>query len=219
MTSKEEIINTIVGMSGKYNPYVIFHDWVEMMAISIQNGCTVIRNDLYIQREKDFSEIQKKYCTDEQHKFSDMLGLLVLAYQDDGLCDYLGEIFMETGCGSGHTGQFFTPYHLALLDARIALVDYTGDKMITLNEPTCGGGAMIIAAAQCLHEKGLNYQRLLNVYAQDLDWMAVYMCYVQLSLLGIRAVVVQGDTLSAPYRNDYSLERRLMTPCQMGMLV
>ena len=98
MTSKEEIINTIVGMSGKYNPYVIFHDWVEMMAISIQNGCTVIRNDLYIQRENEFSEIQKKYTPDEQHKFSDMLGLLVSAYQDDGLSDYLGQIFMEAGC-------------------------------------------------------------------------------------------------------------------------
>ena len=34
---------------------------------------------------------------------------------------------------------------------------------------------------------------------QDMDLKGVYMTYLQLSLPGIRALVVQGDTLAKPY--------------------
>ena len=78
---------------------------------------------------------------------------------------------------------------------------------------------MIIAAAQTLKEKGVDYQRKMRVVAQDLDWKGVYMCYLQLSLLGIDAVVAQGDTLCEPYVNGYPAERVLMTPARMGMLI
>ena len=67
------------------------------------------------------------------------------------------------------------------------------NKKLSLCEPTCGSGGMVIAAAQVLQEKGINYQRVLDVVCQDLDWTAVYMCYVQLSLLGVKAIVAQGE--------------------------
>ena len=45
------------------------------------------------------------------------------------------------------------------------------------------------------------------------------MTYLQLSLLGIRAKVVQGDTLADPYRAGYPPERILRTPRDMGVLL
>ena len=46
------------------------------------------------------------------------------------------------------------------------------------------------------------------------------MCYVQLSLLGIDAVVVQGDTLCDPYTgNNYPRSRIFRTPNNMGLLL
>ena len=55
---------------------------------------------------------------------------------------------------------------------------------------------MVIAAAKILQEEGVNYQKVMDVVAQDLDWKGVYMCYVQLSLLGYAAVVQQVDALA-----------------------
>ena len=46
------------------------------------------------------------------------------------------------------------------------------------------------------------------------------MCYVQLSLFGINAVVVQGDTLAEPYTGDsYPQNRVFRTPRNMGLLL
>jgi hypothetical protein len=75
---------------------------------------------------------------------------------------------------------------------------------------------MIIAAAKRIKEKGYDYQRTMEVVAQDVDWRSVYMTYVQLSLLGINAVVCQGDSLS---NKAISEENKLYTPRKAGVLI
>ena len=89
-----------------------------------------------------------------------------------------------------------------------------------VNEPTCGGGGSIIAVAQVLKENNVNYQNVMEVVAQDLDWKCVYMCYLQLSLLGISAAVVQGDTLQQPYVEGLTeTSHILFTPKKKGVLM
>lgn len=79
---------------------------------------------------------------------------------------------------------------------------------------------MIIAVAKILLQRGVNPQRCMRVVAQDLDWKGVYMTYVQLSLLGIKATVVQGDTLIEPFDSRrYPKERVMYTPAQKGMMI
>ena len=114
------------------------------------------------------------------------------------------------------TGQFFTPFHVSELCAIIRLKDVKKDENIKMNEPSVGGGGMILASAKVLCDKGINYQKNLEVVAQDLDWNGVYMTYVQLSMTGIKAVVVQGDTLA---EKDYSAEKMLVTPAKIGVLL
>ena len=151
--------------------------------------------------------------------FAEMLGLLAMALEEEPT-DMLGRIYMEAGLGNKNTGQFFTPFHVSKVCASMALAGEDGKERITLNEPSCGAGGMVIAAAAVLRERGINYQRCLDVVAQDLDWKGVYMCYVQLSLLGIRAVVAQGDTLSEPYVPGRTApERVFYTPRWMGVLL
>ena len=88
------------------------------------------------------------------------------------------------------------------------------------NEPSTGGGGMIIAAVKVLKDRGINPQYCMDVVARDLDWKGVYMTYVQLSLLGIKATVVQGDSLGEPFIDPrkYSPERVLYTPARKGMI-
>lgn len=220
MTEKKEIEKIILSMSGKYAPYNIFSDWVQMCALAIQNAVSMIHDKVWKDREKLYMDIAVKYTDEELSQFAKMFVLLGDELES-GMSDVLGEIYMETGMGSKYTGQFFTPFHLSELCARVGIdkADVESHKRISLNEPSCGGGGLIIATCKVLHEMGYPYQKKLDVLAQDLDWKGVYMTYLQLSLIGCRAIVVQGDTLVDPYRENYPKERIMRTPAKMGMLI
>ena len=222
--AKAEIVKRIQRMSGSQSPYNIFSDWIECFALSIANACMMMCGSVCQEREKRYLQIINKYSKDERTQLAEMCGLLTAAYEDGDSIrfgDILGEIYMESGSGNKHTGQFFTPYHVSLLTAQMSVpADYNEEKPIKINEPACGSGGMIVAAAEVLHRRGINFQRCMRVETQDLDWKAVYMCYVQLSLLGINAVVVQGDTLAEPYTgSNYPRSRIFRTPNNMGMLL
>ena len=77
---------------------------------------------------------------------------------------------------------------------------FQNNQLITLSEPCCGSGALIIAFAQTLREHNINYQQNLFVEAIDISEMCFKMTYIQLSLLGISARVVQGDSLSLKFQ-------------------
>lgn len=216
MNRKKEIIKMLNAMSGSRSPYDVFCDWVKLMALSIQNSCQLLQDKTWQMREDEYLKTITPYGKDGR-KFVELFGMLVETMEAN-MSDTLGEIYMESGCGNKNTGQFFTPFPLSEASARLSLSGVDVSHTVTLNEPSCGGGGMIIAAAKVLKEKGINYQRCMKVVAQDLDWKAVYMCYVQLSLLGIDAEVVQGDTLRDLDISVYPKERVFRTPKRMGML-
>ena len=217
MDYKKEIIKRINSLSGSRSPYEVFCDWVKCCALSIQNSCDILGGEVWEKREKEYFQTIERYEEDWK-VFSEMCGLLTMAL-DTEITDVLGQIYMEGGLGNKSTGQFFTPFHVSKMCATMALIGEDGSRTISMNEPSCGGGGMIIAAAAALKERGIDYQCCLDVVAQDLDWKAVYMCYVQLSLLGIRATVVQGNTLEEPYRTEKVDPWRVFyTPRRMGIL-
>lgn len=218
--AKKEIIRTIQRMSGKYSMDTIFSDWVMCSAIAIQNSLCMVHNSVWQSREEQYINTMKKYTEEEYKEFSRMFVLLADSIEDN-MSDVLGEIYMESGCGSKQTGQFFTPFHVSELTAKMSIpMDISIENKLVMNEPSVGGGGMIIAAAKTLKERGINYQKCMVVTAQDLDWRAVYMAYVQFSLLGINAEVVQGNTLSEPYvKGKYPEKCVFRTPERMGMLI
>ena len=222
---KKEIIKIIKKMSGSRSGYEIFSDWVRCTAIAIENSTHVIHDKVWEEREKLYKDTMNRYTLEERRKFPEMLAYLTMAFED-GPDDILGKVYMESGMGSKVTGQFFTPFNLSEMVARLSLETTVEKKKkgemgkITVLEPSCGAGGMIIAAAKVLHQKGINYQQAMDVVAQDLDWKGVYMCYVQLSLLGISAICVQGDTLAEPYDPHRTPRSHILTtPKKAGVLL
>lgn len=213
METKEEIIKEIMNMSGKYPPTIIFSDWVHVMSIAIQNNCCS-HNEIWKQREKDYKDLCARYETKEIKTFSKMLAKLSIALEKD-MTDILGSIYMEIGSGSKQTGQFFTPYHISKLCSE--MIENSNEMKV--NEPSCGSGGMIIAMAQTLKEKNINFQKVMDVVAQDLDWRSVHMTYVQLSLLGIKAVVIQGNALDLENMKRLDKARIFYTPKKAGMIL
>lgn len=217
MNHKKEIVTTIQKMAGKYTPYNIFRDWCEISAIAVQNSCVMFRDDIWRKREEIYKSINSKYTKDEQQELIYMFNLLPEAIEEK-MGDILGEIYMESGAGNKYVGQFFTPFNLSQLTASLGIDHYNGG-LIEMNEPSIGSGGMVIAAAKVLKDKGINYQSCMRVVGQDLDWLAVYMSYLQLSFLGVDAIIVQGNTLADPYVEGYPRDRVMRTPKNTGALI
>lgn len=221
MEYKKKIIKSIEQMSGSYAPYNIFSDWIQLCALSIQNNVYMIHNKIWQEREQSYIDTARKYSEKEMEQFAQMFVWLGDALTED-MTDVLGQVYMETGMGNKYTGQFFTPFHVSELCARMSVdIDNLPESgTISLTEPSCGGGGMIIAACKVLHEAGFDFQHRLKVVAQDLDWKSIYMAYLQLSLIGCNALVVQGDTLAEPFDPSRTNPARIMrTPMNMGALL
>lgn len=158
------------------------------------------------ERENRYLQIIKAYDRDEVTALSELFANLVAAMEFE-TGDVLGSIYMELEIGNSNMGQFFTPYEVCKLMARMTLdADMIRQRVelqgfVTMSEPACGGGAMIIAMAEEMAGLQLNPQQHLHVTAIDLDLKAVHMAYLQLSLLHIPAAIVYGNALTVETRD------------------
>lgn len=190
----DRILKKMDEFDGSRSKMTLFSDWVKLGAISIAN--TMWYEE---QEEQKYTRLAATYNAEELKRFCEMNGMLWAAFERE-IDDYLGKLYMASGMGSKETGQFFTPFHISLLtakmDVRERLEEIKKRGRFTMYEPSSGGGGMILAAAKALKDEGINYQTGMMVTAMDLDWTSVYMTYIQLAMAGIPARVTQGDSLA-----------------------
>lgn len=193
---KKEITALLRSNSRRHRPHKVFADFCEISAISVSNSVDGHNRE---KREARYLEILKQYEQEEIARFPQMLAHVVM-WLEEGFGDKLGELFMSMEFGDHWKGQFFTPYDVGLLMAKMTAIDakpYIEKKgFMTVNDPACGAGCMLIAAADQISSEGLNYQHVMHATAVDIDLTAVHMAYLQFSLYGIPAVVVHGNSLS-----------------------
>lgn len=194
------ICKTLKEIGYRHGLWKVFSDWVAMMALAISNAIDKTQFD---EREAEYMRRVKGYTGEEVNQLAQLLGALTASL--DVHHDALGEIFMALELGNKSRGQFFTPYPLSLMMAQMVfqqarpMIESHG--FITVIEPACGAGGMVIAAAEALLLQELNYQQCMHVTAIDIDITAVHMCYVQLSLLHIPAKVVHGNALNRQFHS------------------
>ena len=184
----------------KDNPFNVFKDWVEMMAISIANCFSIFDDNKHKKREETFLNITKKYNEEALDIFKKAFGMLInicSSCLENGFSDWLGQLYMESGCSNNKTGQFFTPYHVCRVLAKMSVNDELLKKeVITMQDPSVGGGALPIAFCEELHNKGVNFCEKALINVGDLDYLCVCMAYVQLSLIGVPARVYHMNSIS-----------------------
>lgn len=175
-----------------------FSDFLTLTAYSIAQP--FYRSD---EIEGKYLNTANKYIKEQLDKFCKLFAITVEALEA-GFQDFLGQVFSSNDMGSSYKGQFFTPYHVSKMMSEITGYDVINQlknkDFITLSEPCSGSGGMVIAFAETVKEKGFNYQKKLYVEAIDIDENCFKMTYIQLSLLGIPAKVILGDTLSQKFR-------------------
>ena len=149
--------------------------------------------------EQEYLETANKYTKKQAEEFSQLLAFLIVALTKKHQ-DFLGQVYMQLNLGNSAKGQFFTPYHVSQLMSEINFTEVEEklkeQEFITLSDPCCGSAGMIIAFAETMKNRGYNYQNQLFVEVIDIDELCFMMAYIQLSLYGIPAKVMLGDSLA-----------------------
>ena len=192
----KEFTAKIQSLDRSRSPHEVFKDFLTLSAYSLAQP--FYRSE---EIELKYKYISSKYTKEQAEEFPKLLAFLVSALEKQHQ-DFLGEVFMQMNLGNAVNGQYFTPYRVSKMMSKLTGIHvkkYANSEIMTLCEPCCGSGAMIIAFAECLLEQDINYQHCLYVEATDIDEMCYKMAYIQLSLLGIPAKVIWGDSLSMRY--------------------
>lgn len=203
--SVDSIIKLFDKATYKVNRAKIMSDVFECGAIAISNRFDMRKYD---EREKRYLQIMNQYSDSEKELitkiFSEIFVLCSSCTLKNGeFGDYLGELYMRSETSNSKVGQFFTPYCVSKLCAKTTINEKIikekkkSGEILSIMEPACGSGGMILAVLETLYyDHGLNYASQCFVQASDVDSRCVHMCYLQLSLAGVPAIIKQQDSIS-----------------------
>ena len=163
-------------------------------------------------REAEYLEEAKRWEKAELDSFAIALGALVNEMEEHPFEDILGGHYMEfalSSKGQQWNGEFHTPKPVCDFMARMTIGDVESlpaDGPITVCEPACGAGAMILSLAEaCTPE----VRRRLRVTAIDINRTACDMAFINTTLWGVPTRIIHGNTLSMEYWAAWSNIHRI----------
>lgn len=198
---QKEIVQLFSAFDGSKNRRKIFDDFLVMTACMLSNLGDPVH---YEEREKLYMQFAGQYKPKELDIFARMIAEIINGLEENPDQDFLGEMYMALDFGSSAAGQFFTPYSVCQCTAAL-VADYDMLKariaeqgFVSVTDPACGAGALLMAFANQCRAQGINYQTQCLFVAQDIDFTVGCMCYIALSFMGCPGYVVIGDTLANP---------------------
>lgn len=158
-------------------------------------------------REAEYLEESKRWQKEDLNFFAKALASLVNEMESSPFEDLIGGYYMEYALshkGQQWNGEFHTPKPICDLMARLTLGETTSlpkDRPITVCEPACGAGAMILAVGNAVSPE---IRRRLRVTAIDINRTACDMAFINTTLWGIPTRVIHGNTLSMEFWAGWS---------------
>lgn len=207
-THRDELIDEIRSLGQSQGLNNVFTDFLEISAT-----CIAAQMDPFNAEkcEKRYEEMTARMEPNLLNSYARMLALLALEIHDhrDDPCDVLGSVYHELRLNNEWNGQFFTPDNICRMMAQMLnpVDERSKEGPVTISEPTCGSGTMVIGAVWAMKQQNFDFQHKSFFVAQDIDIRCVWMAYIQLSLYGIPAVVIHGNSLTM---EEWS---RWNTPC------
>ncbi|EBR5360025.1 N-6 DNA methylase, partial [Salmonella enterica] len=202
----QEFVSVFNSIAPYENRWQVFSDFAHMAAAALYNA---IHRDPTV--EADYLRRVKRYSKEDAIRMSRLLDVVT-----DGLefspTDFLGQLMMTLELGNQNLGQYFTPWSVSYMMARINMADRLPEleeghgSFITVCDPACGAGGMIVATAETMLEAGYNPQKQMLAFCTDIDPLAAMLCYIQLTLMHIPAVVSIGNSLTM------EMTREMATP-------
>lgn len=188
LINHEKAFISLLNQTARYHKrHKVFEDFVSCSVIALENRLCFSQT-----REDKYMRIISRYEKTDVSRLAQLLAHVVNGLQV-GFCDFLGRVFMQLDLGDKYRGQFFTPWEISLMMAKVQLGDvskvFEQRPFIMLCEPACGAGCMVLAYADVLNRAGYASHRHLWVSATDVDPLAAGMAYIQLSLCGVAGEV------------------------------
>ena len=174
-----------------YNHYQVFDDWLELMITALMGND---KNYLEVMgRYANQGEYSKREADHFKEAFHKLMELMRLTNDEQ-----LGEIYQHWNIQNKHTGQFFTPKHLAKFISQISV------PAKNILDPACGSGIMLVEGAKTMTKDECDEAFFTG---QDIDGTCVKMCALNLCFFNLNGYVVQGDTLALQYNYGYKTTR------------
>src|SRR5262249_49696281 len=121
LNHQKELLKLLSSFSTRHHHWQVFCDFCEMAAISFSNAVDFRQSE---KREERYMQIVKGYSKEEVMKFPEGLGHLTMALEE-GFSDVLGRTYHDLELHNKWAGQYFSPYPLCQMMARMAASAYT----------------------------------------------------------------------------------------------
>jgi type I restriction-modification system DNA methylase subunit len=182
-----------------HDHYSVFDDWVSLIVAAFQRD------------DKTYNEVLSTY-TERDHGsdnapelFAEALGELVTATEETET-DILGDAYEEFGASHDGFGQHFTPHPVSRMMAQLQMTgDDDPDPPITVADPACGSGRLLVHAAQ-------QSDKEVACYGTDKDKTCAKMAAINLFLFDIPGTVVHGDSLTLNQHQGWQIVRTPFGP-------
>ena len=192
-----ELKDLLLKVRKGYNASDNFSLVIEILAISLSN---LVHTEYYDEREKRYLNLIRGA---DLNAIIKAVAYIMQWINEQGTpMDVLGPYHTWLGLDNKHTGQFFTPWNVACLMAELNLgtkkdimARIEKEGYMTFDDPTCGAGGTLLAAAHVLDKMGINYNEKAVFYGMELVPTTAYTCFVQCALYGLPAVICHGDSI------------------------
>ena len=161
--NQKSFIKAIQAASGRQRASEVLTDFAHMAACEIR-ATFVIRGKVEIMA--DWQRTRANY-TDKEYAYLVEAAQIMIASLEEKREEFLGSCMEELGATNTHNGQFLTPVSISQVLGRIVL-DEPKDEVITLHDPCCGAGVLLIEGAEEALQRGWQ-QRNLCIVAGDID--------------------------------------------------
>lgn len=184
---KAEFCTMLEKLAERRSIWRVWSDFITLAAITISN---LVKTSIWDEREEEYLSIIHTYQKEEQDI------IVQLAYVENDKQDFLGNVCQELELLQKLKKQYFSPYSVS-----VASAEFVCEKLIwndrlemkgylSVYDPACGTGTMLIAFAHMLQKKGINPQTNALFVGQDVDRISALTCYIQLAILGLPAYVI-----------------------------
>lgn len=186
--------------SGRISKAQTFTDFLHYCALLFSMHTDPIHAE---QRSETLKRLKSSYKDDEWKAFhqslADLCGIFTQNIQMGLYEDLFTLHFTQLGATSGVLKQDFSPAEIGKLIGAISIPSHLTlpeQGFFSLGDHVCGSGTLLLAGVQRFADMGYNPSNQLVIQAADLDARCVHMTYLHLSLYGIPAVIVHGNTIT-----------------------
>jgi len=199
LSEKQAFYKLFYATAKHQNPQETFADFIKTSAIAIHNGTAFCEA-----REQRYFSIIEKYSDNDVQNFCNMLSHLVMMLEAKPY-DALGEIMSELSLTSAKSGQFFTPFAVSAMCAKMTFDEELLERQayVTVSDPASGTGGMLLAFVGEVLERGYDPAEKVFCEAVDIDVTVALCAYLQLSLWNVPSRIIVGNSLSMEYREEW----------------